>query len=166
MREERSKMEPPSIIIFHSPGEGSCTFVQQVLLGIEEEGLPASAIERSGSSIELAEAAAGMSAFGVGVGIDEQGNIALTHYRMPQGQPVFHVSGETSSVIARIVGTDAARLVKGRPLVSGVGDSAALAPEANMEALPQDKEAGEKYPVLDSAQIAEVVRAALRQLSG
>lgn len=166
MREERSKMEPPSIIICHPPGERICTFVQQVLRGIEEEGLPGSTIESSGLSIELAERAAEVSAFGVGVGIDEQGNIALTHYRMPRGQLVFHVPCDANSIIARIVGTDAARLVKGRPLVSGVGDSAALAPEANMEALPQDKEAGEKYPVLDSAQIAEVVRAALRQLSG
>lgn len=126
MREERSKMEPPSIIICHPPGERICTFVQQVLRGIEEEGLPGSTIESSGLSIELAERAAEVSAFGVGVGIDEQGNIALTHYRMPRGQLVFHVPCDANSIVARIVGTNAARLVKGRPFVSWV-DSAALA---------------------------------------
>jgi hypothetical protein len=91
--------------------------LEQIRQGIEEENMPSREIVRAGSSAELAIYAAQASLLGVGVGLDAEGVITLTHYQMPADQFVLQVPASGDLETARIMGNNAARLYKRYPFL-------------------------------------------------
>ena len=91
-----------------------------VYWGLEEEGIPFELREVPGGSAEsLARQAAVSSPLNVGIGIDGVGReVALHHRDLPDGRPLFSLaSDEIRPMLLRQLGRNAARLVKGDPLV-------------------------------------------------
>ncbi|ATW27976.1 hypothetical protein DCMF_27355 [Candidatus Formimonas warabiya] len=112
-----NQQETLSIIICRELGDNTGVTVEQVRQGVEEEQMPSCVISGIGNSMNLARLAAESSSLGIGVGIDKDGMITLTHHRMPFNQPVMQVSTRNDPGVARIIGTNAARLFKGRPFM-------------------------------------------------
>lgn len=92
--------------------------VQPLLWGLEEERIPAEvgAAERGGAAV-LAEEAAHMSALNVGIAFDGE-TVALHHRDLAGRAPLFVLDAAdiTPERLLRL-GKNAARLVKGNPLV-------------------------------------------------
>ncbi len=91
-----------------------------ILWGLEEEGIPAEIREVSGGgAVTLAKQAADMSPLNVGIGMNgAEGMVALHHRDLPGEQPLFTLAmKDVQTVQFRILGANAARLVKGEPLV-------------------------------------------------
>lgn len=91
-----------------------------ILWGLEEEGIPAEIHEVSGGrAVTLAKQAADMSPLNVGIGMNgAEGMVALHHRDLPGEQPLFTLAMKgVQTVQFRILGANAARLVKGEPLV-------------------------------------------------
>lgn len=103
-----------SVVIVHGPAADD-KLIEQITLGLEEEGIPAFPVVARGASLELANHGAAASTLGVGIGVDDLGSLALTHFRMPADIPVFQIPATTAGVRARTLGINAARLVKGDP---------------------------------------------------
>ena len=98
-----------------------------ILWGVEEEGIPAEVGEAvSGSAEALAKQAANGSPLNVGIGIDPGEPAVVLHHRdLPAGKPLVSLgAGELQPLRLRQLGVNAARLVKGEPLV--LQDGAAL----------------------------------------
>src|SRR5512146_2220063 len=94
--------------------------LQPVLWGLEEEGIPVDVQAIStGEAIAIAKEAAHMSPLNVGIGVDgTKQEIALHHRDLPADQPLFVLKvQEVGSRELRRMGINAARLVKGEPLV-------------------------------------------------
>lgn len=94
--------------------------LSHVLLGLEEEGIPAEVREVGyGNAEELAKEGADGSRLNVGIGIhSEEGLVVLHHRDLPAGRPLFVLDGKDPAPSRlRILGMNAARLVKGEPLV-------------------------------------------------
>lgn len=94
--------------------------LKPILWGLEEEGIPAELESAScGDALTLAKQAAHMSKLNVGIafnGVD--GEIVLHHRDLAGECPLFKLATEDSSPAQlRLLGTNAARLVKGEPLV-------------------------------------------------
>lgn len=89
--------------------------LRQLLYGLEEEGIPCETwTETDGNALALAWKGAQASRLGVGVGMDGQ-NAVLHISKFEYERPLFQIpvrSGEQ----ARILGANAARLVKKLPL--------------------------------------------------
>lgn len=92
---------------------------QPVLWGLEEEGIPFEVREvGDGSGVDLAKQAADGSPLNVGIGLGGRGEVVLHHSDLPPATPLFTLSIESRQAIAlRHLGINAARLVKGQPLV-------------------------------------------------
>lgn len=92
---------------------------QPVLWGLEEEGVPFEVQEVSdGPLAELAKRAADSSPLNVGISVGGRGEVILHHQNLPVETPLFNVStGVGRLVRLRHLGINAARLVKGQPLV-------------------------------------------------
>jgi Dehydratase medium subunit len=91
-----------------------------ILWGLEEEGVPGEVQEVSGGgAVILAKRAADMSPLNVGIGMNgAEGMVALHHRDLPGEQPLFTlVMKDVQTMQFRILGANAARLVKGEPLV-------------------------------------------------
>jgi hypothetical protein len=94
--------------------------LEPVLCGLEEEGIPVDLQEVSaGEAIAIAKEAAHMSPLNVGIGVDGvREEIALHHRDLSAEQPLFVLrllqAGDRE---LRRLGVNAARLVKGEPLV-------------------------------------------------
>lgn len=109
------------VILIYQLGEVKQEKLTQVELGMEEEGIPFMT-ERLDSSSEnlvyLAHQAAQSSPLSVGLAIDER-EIVL-HYRNLQKEQFLYrlkdYPNHTDQVL-RILGTNAAKLVKGTPLI-------------------------------------------------
>ena len=115
------KKEPPdrpSIVIHVDEGFNANYILQDILYGIEEEDVFfLTKSVASDSAMALAARAALESRLEVGIGLDNMGNIAL-HYKNMK-EPLFSIKagmggGEKPE---RSLGTNAARLVKGIPLI-------------------------------------------------
>ena len=94
--------------------------LQAVFWGLEEEGIPVEVREvPAGAAVALAKEAAHMSPLNVGVGVSgAEGILALHHRDLPADQPLFVIRLRDASVAQlRRLGINAARLVKGEPLV-------------------------------------------------
>ncbi|HEM6371390.1 TPA: glycerol dehydratase reactivase beta/small subunit family protein [Streptococcus suis] len=112
------------VILIYKLGEVELEKLTQVELGMEEEGIPFLTEElttTSESIVSLAHQAAQSSPLSVGLAINDQ-EIVL-HYRNLQKEQFFYrlrnYSGQTNQVL-RILGTNAAKLVKGTPLIAHV----------------------------------------------
>ena len=94
--------------------------VDPILLGLEEEGIPGDFLQVASDSAEnLAKRAADGSPLNVGIGINGvEKTVALHHRDLPSALPMFLLRApDLNPAQLRRLGTNAARLVKGEPLV-------------------------------------------------
>lgn len=109
------------VILIYKLGKVPDDKLTQLELGMEEEGIPflKETIELSSESIvSLAHQAAQSSPLSVGLAINER-EIVL-HYRNLQTEQFFYRLSDypnQSNRVLRILGTNAAKLVKGTPLI-------------------------------------------------
>jgi hypothetical protein len=110
----------PAVWIVKAQSASAESF-QPVLWGLEEEGIPFEVQEVSdGPLAELAKRAADSSPLNVGISVGGRGEVILHHQNLPVETPLFNVStGVGRLVRLRHLGINAARLVKGQPLVLG-----------------------------------------------
>ncbi|HCF50192.1 MAG TPA: hypothetical protein DER60_07915 [Syntrophomonas sp.] len=117
MRDLTAK-ETLSIVVCHEDGESARQLAEYASRGIEEEHMPVLLLPvATGNSIELARLACETSLLAVGVGIDQQGSISLTHFQMPADKPVLHAPSGSDTRKARLMGGNAARLYKRIPFI-------------------------------------------------
>jgi hypothetical protein len=94
--------------------------LQPILWGLEEEGIPAE-VENvaSGDAVALAKQASHMSSLNVGIALNGiQGQIVLHHRDLGGECPLFTLAmPDAGSAQLRVLGANAARLVKGDPLI-------------------------------------------------
>jgi len=91
-----------------------------ILWGLEEEGIPAKIREvRYGPAETIAKQAADSSHLNVGIGVDGNEQVVVLHHRdLPGEKPLFSLGAkEFQSTQLRRLGANAARLVKGNPLL-------------------------------------------------
>ncbi len=108
----------PVVLVAVSPNGLDQSLVRQVLLGLEEESVPAEVVEweQGRTAEELAHEAAARSPLGVGVGIGKDAWVVVHHRRLRKSSPLFRVHGRTCPAdMVRDAGHNAARLVKGVP---------------------------------------------------
>jgi len=94
--------------------------LQPVFWGLEEEGIPVDVQEVSrGSVVALAKEAAQMSPLNVGLAVSgAEQSVVLHHRDLPADQPLFVIDLRAASLPElRRLGMNAARLVKGEPLL-------------------------------------------------
>ncbi|EPJ3205425.1 glycerol dehydratase reactivase beta/small subunit family protein [Citrobacter youngae] len=108
-----SNLTVPAIVIF---AMGDCANIwNDVLLGIEEEGIPF-VIQQTHSTdiIHNAWLAACQSPLLVGIGCSREK--LVVHYKnLPTSAPLFTLTYQQNSHARRSIGNNAARLVKGIP---------------------------------------------------
>lgn len=133
--------------------------LQCVLWGLEEEGIPAEVAPASReSAVGLGKQGAQMSPLNVGIGVNGvEGLVVLHHRDLPPGQPLFRLpTREVSPMELRRLGANAARLVKGEPLI--FHDEPDKQP-AKVGREPQE------VPVPDSRQLADLVNRIVAELT-
>lgn len=94
--------------------------LKPILWGLEEEGIPAEMESASsGCALVLAKQAAHMSKLNVGIAFNAADGEIVLHHRDLAGEcPLFKLASRNASAEQlRLLGTNAARLVKGEPLV-------------------------------------------------
>lgn len=107
----------PAVHIFRTPC-ADAVVVDEILLGIEEEGIPAQVREEQLSlTADLAKAAADSSLLNVGIAVSSI--LVIVHHRdLPPDKPLFLLRAKNhTSANLKLLGVNAARLVKGNPLV-------------------------------------------------
>ncbi|NFS29223.1 glycerol dehydratase [Clostridium botulinum] len=109
------KYDMPTICLYHSSSLEDLTKFNEILWGLEEEGIPCniSSKEDSLSSEELSHMASQDSKLAVGIGIDKSGKITLTLNKLKKYEPLFTVSLNDEDKVLRALGANAGRLVKG-----------------------------------------------------
>jgi hypothetical protein len=114
----RMAQQPVVIILAAKPAPAET--IAPILWGLEEEGVPAELYEVAGGEGEaLAKEAAERSTLNVGIGINLNDSvIALHHRNLPLKRPLFTLrSADLQPSDLWVLGKNAARLVKGEPLV-------------------------------------------------
>jgi hypothetical protein len=88
--------------------------LQEICAGLEEEGVPFFCIAAAGEgAVQLGRQAAFMSPLQVGIGVDVTGTYVIHHEKLTHRSPyIIERRGNE-----RVVGQNAARLVKGLPLL-------------------------------------------------
>ncbi|CAN5124886.1 glycerol dehydratase reactivase beta/small subunit family protein [soil metagenome] len=115
---EGGQPEKPAILVLSC---GSSSVENEVLAGMEEEGVP-SVVERGprcDDALALAAAAAGRSSLSVGVGIDSGDRVCVQHDKLPEPLAELISSAGVGGAAARILGHNAARIVTSIPLRVG-----------------------------------------------
>lgn len=124
--------------------------IGHILLGLEEEGIPAKVkVSPSGSAEIIAKQAADGSRLNVGIGVDGKEQVVVLHHRdLPSEKPLFSLSAEEfqETQMWRL-GLNTARLVKGNPLI--FQDN----PEYRVE--PERKDQLQNYQSEDSIQLPQ-----------
>lgn len=111
------KMDKPSIKVFYDGDNLSENAFADILLGIEEEGIPYDVQAMQTSDVlELAKEASIRSRIGVGVGVSKEG-VALQYEKLDIAAPVFRIKYYQTNLF-RVIGSNAARLVKKMPFKS------------------------------------------------
>ena len=105
----------PAVVLMCPSQNVSEVLRREVLLGLEEEGVPVVVHEGIGDAEELGHQAARLSSLEVGIGLDSQGRAVIHHCKLYRHQPVFNAHLNLRPEAARIVGINAARLVKVQP---------------------------------------------------
>jgi propanediol dehydratase-reactivating factor small subunit len=107
------------VVICAAGGAEKTRFTREILYGLEEEEFPYIVETRSGDTVgvvEMAYEAAARSVFGVGICSSANG-IVLHCLNLPKEKPLFVIQKHEDHLIkARLLGVNAARLVKGVPL--------------------------------------------------
>ena len=107
------EMSKPTVHVLCSPNAPSAAF-KELLYGLEEEGIPWENDTKAGGALPLAWEAAQASRLGVGVGMDGQ-SIVLHFNKLDREQPLYRIPARSLG-LARVLGANAARLVKKLPL--------------------------------------------------
>ena len=108
------KYNKPSIYIYYSPEIKDLSTFNDVLFGIEEEGIPyALKKKKESDSFELSYKAAQDSRLAVGIGIHSSGKITLTFNKLKRRKPLFVTNLNSGESTLRNLGANAGRLVKG-----------------------------------------------------
>lgn len=107
------EMSKPTVHVLCSPDAPSAAF-KELLYGLEEEGIPWENDMKAGGALPLAWEAAQASRLGVGVGMDGQ-SIVLHFNKLDREQPLYRIPARSLG-LARVLGANAARLVKKLPL--------------------------------------------------
>lgn len=106
--------EKPSVKVYYDISSLSVSEFLNVLLGIEEEGIPYDVQPREGLDLlELAHQASVDSRIGVGIGISKEG-IVLQYEKLDKSAPLFKIKLYQKDLYRKI-GSNAARLVKKMP---------------------------------------------------
>ncbi|SHF00860.1 glycerol dehydratase reactivase beta/small subunit family protein [Clostridium fallax] len=107
--------EVPSIQLYYSSKLKDLDKLNEILWGIEEEGIPCEVFSKEEllSSEELSHMAACKSRLAVGIGIDDSEKITLTFNKLKEEEPLFIASLKDESNTLRDLGANAGRLVKG-----------------------------------------------------
>ncbi len=114
MNTDRITMTKPTVTVVRRP-EVPEPALQQLLYGLEEEGIPWDIrTQTDGDAPELAWEGARASRLGVGVGMDGQ-TAALQISKMDRNRPLYRIPVRLQEQV-RILGANAARLVKKLPL--------------------------------------------------
>ena len=112
----------PTIIIYHHPNV-SQEAIQDLLFGIEEEGIPFS-LETRGTDediLRMADEASHASALSVGVGCTAD-TLVLSYQNLPPHRFIYRLRNYKQAQQAmRALGANAARLVKGNPFKTDPG---------------------------------------------
>lgn len=104
----------PEINVCYNKNEVNKSVITQVLLGIEEEGIPFTLSEANDTdSVSMAYKAAELSHLGVGIGISNE--IVLHFVKLKEGNPLFSIPITATEEDLRTIGSNAARLVKRMP---------------------------------------------------
>ncbi|MFL0365147.1 glycerol dehydratase reactivase beta/small subunit family protein [Pseudobacillus sp. 179-B 2D1 NHS] len=107
--------EVPAIHVYYRPLQNGSWLFHSLLHGIEEEGVPIFLKEsRESSALELGYRAALDSSLGVGIGIGADDCIILHYSKLLKDRPLFQIHQKETHK-QRILGANAARLVKGIP---------------------------------------------------
>jgi hypothetical protein len=105
------------LIVQPVPGE----IIEHILWGLEEEGIPYEIVAHDGGVAEvMAKQAAVRSRLNVGIGVNGAEDKAVLHHRdLPEEKPLFtlRLGPVQAQMDLRTLGVNAARLVKGEPLV-------------------------------------------------
>jgi hypothetical protein len=114
----QEKVRGPAIKMYWSRNCDSPETRLELLYGAEEEGVPCEVEEREGgSAAALAYQAALASVLGVGIGVDDAGQMAVHFNKLPEGKPLFALNYRLDRDQVRRAASNAARLVKGIPFV-------------------------------------------------
>jgi hypothetical protein len=117
---ENARRDKPSIVVFYLNHLSPLPELKTILSGIEEEGIPFETARISSEIIdiftaqELAYRACKESRLGVGIGMSET-EVALTHEKLPAKRPLFTLRLPADGDALRVIGSNAARLVKRMP---------------------------------------------------
>lgn len=133
------------------------TIIQNIRWGLEEEGIPAEIRKVSnGPTLLLAKQAADASKLNVGICINgDSEKIVLHHRDLPGDKPLFVLTAEDFHITRlRTLGTNAARLVKGEPLVFEKGQNNH---DESSKSVSSEKEELEKIGSLTQDQLEALV---------
>ena len=110
-------MENIAVNIYHSYSLDIKGDLEEILYGIEEEGLPWIVIgsEEKASKV-LGNIASQSSKLGVGIGIGVDG-VTLHHDKLEKYKPLFTYPLSSTGKAFRMLGMNGARLIKGEPFV-------------------------------------------------
>ena len=114
--------------------------IRYILWGLEEEEIPAQIEEVEEKPLKiLAKQAADGSKLNVGIGISGTNQMAVLHHRdLPVDRPLFSMGADGFNMTQlRMLGTNAARLVKGNPLLFHSEQAYSDDPKNSMK-LPQN----------------------------
>ncbi|HDL53367.1 MAG TPA: hypothetical protein ENH32_05275 [Proteobacteria bacterium] len=134
MNPKFAQSEGKPAVYIYGTGLSDSSMVEKILLGLEEEGVPAEIFEgKQGSPESMAKQAADRSPVSVGVGVDGRKGVAVLHHRdLPEKTPLFIFGpGPLEKTSLRNLGANAARLVKGNPMIlahGSDGESNAFSP--------------------------------------
>jgi len=121
MNPKYARSEDNPAVYIHRTGSPGLSTVKSILLGLEEEGVPAEVFEvGQGPAPTIAKKAADNSPLSVGIGVDDSQGIVVLHHRdLPVEKPVFILGpGVLAASPLRNLGANAARLVKGNPMIN------------------------------------------------
>lgn len=111
-----NNVDRPAINIYYSSQIKDKSSYNQLLWGIEEEGLPYNIQSKPlENSIELGYSAAEDSKLNVGIGIGKDGNIIVHYQKLNKEKPLFNLNIKDEHHNLRKLGANAARLIKGIP---------------------------------------------------
>lgn len=115
MRMDSMINSKPVIKVFFDQNKLKETDIQEVLWGIEEEGIPYEIFPVNiENAVDSGYKASVESSLGVGIGIDEK-TIVLHYKKLKKDSPLFIIKRNSDSTKIRSLGANAARLVVKMP---------------------------------------------------
>lgn len=159
-----SGYEGPAIHVYYSSVLNDPSFFNQLLYGIEEEGIPFILREKEQeSAVELGFQAALDSRLDVGIGIGKDKEMVLHYAKLEKDHPLFRTTSE-NAYCQNVLGANAARLVKGVPFKSfEIPGKDRL---SSKEVVPADTDHARDEPLTkeDISEIVTVVLEVLKRL--